>query len=552
MATPRQQLAIQKEGRLELAIQAYNQGRFRSYRAAAKAYDILRSTLQQRINGMEPKLGSIAKNRLLTATEEETLVQWILSMDKRGMPPRIAVVRDMADLLVAQHKKSTPVRLIGQNWVRGLINRHDTLKSKYNRKYDYQRAKCEDLELIRGWFQRVRATIAEYGILEDDIYNFDETGFQMGVIATAKVVTGTDRAGRPRTKQPGNREWVTVIETICARGFSIPPLVILEAVMHQSTWYENGLLPYDWSIGVSENGWTNNDIGQFWLENIFEKYTKDRTTGRYRLLVLDGHGSHVTPEFDQYCFNHSIIVLCMPAHSSHLLQPLDVGCFSVLKRSYGRLVEKQMGLGVNHIDKQDFLSLYQQARIEALHTKNVQSGFVATGLVPYEPDRVLSLLHAQFHTPSPQLRPQIQPVWTVETPHDITELQNQTALITQYLKRRTQSPPTPTQKAIGQLVKGCQLAMNSAILLASQNEQLQIENQRQKRKRSQKRSYVARGGVLSGAEGQSLTENRENSRTEVVEDVPSEVRQRAPPKCSLYSSLEHNARSCPERQRIIL
>ena len=180
----------------------------------------------------------------------------------------------------------------------------------------------------------------------------------MGVIATAKVVTGTDRAGRPRTKQPGNREWVTVIETICARGFSIPPLVILEAVMHQLTWYENGLLPYDWSIGVSENGWTNNDIGQFWLENIFEKYTKDRTTGRYRLLVLDGHGSHVTPEFDQYCFNHSIIVLCMPAHSSHLLQPLDVGCFSVLKRSYGRLVEKQMGLGVNHIDKQDFLSLY--------------------------------------------------------------------------------------------------------------------------------------------------------------------------------------------------
>ena len=66
--------------------------------------------------------------------------------------------------------------------------------------------------------------------------------------------------------------------------------------------------------------------------------------------------------------------------------------------------------------------------------------------------------------------------------------------------------------------------MNSAILLASQNEQLQIENQRQKRKRSQKRSYVARGGVLSGAEGQSLIENREDSRTEVVKDVLSEVR----------------------------
>jgi len=235
MAPPQQQITIQKEGRLELAIQAYKQGRFSSYRAAAKAYDVPRNMLQRRLTGTHPRVGSIAKNRLLTVTEEETLVHWILSMDRRGMPPRIRVVREMTDLLVAQHRKSTPVRPVGQNWVRGLINRHDTLKSKYNRKYDYQRAKYKDPELIRGWFQRIQATKAEYGILEDDIYNFDETGFQMGVIATAKVVTGTDRAGRPRTTQPGNREWVTVIETICARGFAIPPLVILEAVMHQST-----------------------------------------------------------------------------------------------------------------------------------------------------------------------------------------------------------------------------------------------------------------------------------------------------------------------------
>jgi hypothetical protein len=51
----------------------------------------------------------------------------------------------------------------------------------------------------------VQQTIAKYGILDEDIYNFDETGFQMGVIATAKVVTGADRAGRPRPVQPGNR-----------------------------------------------------------------------------------------------------------------------------------------------------------------------------------------------------------------------------------------------------------------------------------------------------------------------------------------------------------
>lgn len=451
----------------------------------------------------------------------------------------------MACLLVAQHEKPTNV---GQLWVRNFINRHDTLKSKYNRKYDYQRAQCEDPELIRAWFQRVRNTIAEYGIHNDDIYNFDETGFQMGIISTAKVVTGSNRAGRPRTTQPGNREWVTVIETICARGHTIPPLIIFEAVMHQAAWYENGLLPYDWSIAVSENGWTNSQIGLTWLKTVFDKHTKDRSIGRYRLLILDGHGSRVTPEFDQYCLEHSIIVLCMPPHSSHLLQPLDVGCFSVLKRSYGKRIETLMSLGVNQIDKQEFLTTYQQARIEALHQNNIRSSFIATGLVPYDPDRVLSLLHAQSHTPSPQLRPQTQSAWTAETPHDLIELENQSKLIKQYLRHRTQSPPSPTEQALDQLVKGCQIAMHNAVLLANQNKKLFTENQRQKQKQAQRRRYIAREGVLTGIKAQNLIEIGESSRTAAVEEAASRVRQRAPPKCSLCSSLAHNARTCPERQ----
>ena len=153
----------------------------------------------------------------------------------------------------------------------------------------------------------------------------------MGVIATAKVITGTDRAGRPRTVQPGNREWVIIIECINALGVAIPPLIIFEAVMHQAAWYKNDIIPHDWSIGVSDNSWTTNEIGLTWLTEVFDKHTKDYTVGTYRLLVLDGHNSHVSPEFDRYCLDHQIVVLCMPAHSSHLLQPLDVGCFSVLK-----------------------------------------------------------------------------------------------------------------------------------------------------------------------------------------------------------------------------
>jgi len=55
--------------------------------------------------------------------------------------------------------------------------------------------------------------IAKYGVTEEDIFNFDETSFQIGVISTSKVITPSDRKGRLRTKQPGNRKWVTTIVT---------------------------------------------------------------------------------------------------------------------------------------------------------------------------------------------------------------------------------------------------------------------------------------------------------------------------------------------------
>jgi hypothetical protein len=92
----------------------------------------------------------------------------------------------MADLLLQERN---PTSSVGPNWLTRFVRRHDELMSKYLRKYDHQRAKCEDPETIGKWFELVRATIAKYGIAAEDIYNFDETGFQMGVIATAKVIT---------------------------------------------------------------------------------------------------------------------------------------------------------------------------------------------------------------------------------------------------------------------------------------------------------------------------------------------------------------------------
>jgi hypothetical protein len=82
----------------------------------------------------------------------------------------------------------------------------------------------------------------------------------MGVASTAKVITGSHHnTSRVRALQPGNCEWVTSIETINAAGWALPPMIIFAGKVHQSIWYQD--IPPDWVIGLSENGWTNNELG---------------------------------------------------------------------------------------------------------------------------------------------------------------------------------------------------------------------------------------------------------------------------------------------------
>ena len=159
----------------------------------------------------------------------------------------------------------------------------------------------------------------------------------MGVAATLKVVTSLDTVGRAVLIQLGNYEQVTAIKGVNAAGWVIPPFIILVGKVHQLGWYR--ALPANQVVAISDNSWTNNKLEYKWIQH-FNRHTESSIKGVYRLLILNGHNSHATPKFDQYCINYKIITLYMPAYTSHLLQPLNVGCYSPLKRVYGRKVQE--------------------------------------------------------------------------------------------------------------------------------------------------------------------------------------------------------------------
>lgn len=186
--TATQSQSIPYEERVRFAVEACQRDRI-SAREAARTYDVPHSTISDRLHGVLSRRDAQMSKRKLTATEETALVQWILSMDKRGMPPTVAYTRRMANLLLSERSLDN----VGENLVRKFVGRHDDIKAKYSRRYDYQRAKCEDPQKIQEWYDRVERSKQKWGILDEDVYNFDETGFQMGVIATARVLTRSDR-----------------------------------------------------------------------------------------------------------------------------------------------------------------------------------------------------------------------------------------------------------------------------------------------------------------------------------------------------------------------
>lgn len=68
------------------------------------------------------------------------IIKYILDLDARGFAPTYAAVRDMADKLLATRGAGQ----VGQKWPANFVKRTNSLKMRFNRAYDRQRALCED------------------------------------------------------------------------------------------------------------------------------------------------------------------------------------------------------------------------------------------------------------------------------------------------------------------------------------------------------------------------------------------------------------------------
>jgi hypothetical protein len=116
---------------------------------------------------------------------------------------------------------------------------------------------------------------------------------------------------------------------------------------------------------------------------------------------MDGYESYSSHEFHKYCEEEKIIVLYMPAHLSHLLQPLDMGCFSPLKRAYSNKISSLARYGTKQIKKEAFLPAFKAAFKKAITKENIYAGFRGARLVLYNLEAVILKLNVVLRTLTP-------------------------------------------------------------------------------------------------------------------------------------------------------
>jgi hypothetical protein len=533
-----------EEARIILALKAYQEDPKLSLRRAAFLYDVCFQTLHYRSQGRQARIDYIPSSRKLSDQEEQVIVEYILNLDSRGFPSRHCDVEEMANRLLADRNTSP----VGKRWAINFVKRQPELQTRSFRKYDYRRAQCEDPTTIRNWFRLVENTIAKYGIRSDDIWNFDETGFIMGVISSGTVVTSSERRGNPKSVQPGNREWVTVIQAINAEGRAIDPYMVVAGQYHLANWYRDSNLPGTWAIATTANGWTDNQTGLDWLKH-FNQCTTDRSVGPYRLLILDGHESHQSADFQIYCEVNNIITLCMPPHSSHLLQPLDVGCFGPLKKAYGREIERLIRRSITHVSKTEFFPAFYAAFQKTITKSNIKGGFRGAGLAPFNPEAVISKLDVQLRTPSPvkEVAQQAQ-AWTSMTPNTVLEAGSQSRYLSDRIRRHHSSSPESLLEALHSITKALTRKIQRTALVEAENRELREANNILSRRRRVKNPRLQNKGRLLIQEGQGSIDQMDVDVQVVAESSRSgHTRRSVGPgvrRCGVCGKTGRNARTC--------
>ena len=430
---------------------------------AAREYGVPESTLRDRHLGIQPvdNLPNHGPAPLFSHEEEKSLVDHIEYMCNIGYGySRQAFLDTAFDYAVILNKKSPGDPTFKQSWYQGFIKRWPQIRLAKPEKLAIIRAKATSKEVLDAYFSDLETVIKANNLdnAPERIWNVDESGILMEH-TPPKVLCTTGAMPQSVTSPRGKN--VTIIGSGNAAGNHIPPYFIFPG----KRWNEELLKGTSPGTNgeMSESGWSNSTTFLNYLQNHFLKFIP-RSEGNKHLIIFDGHRSHVSLTLTSWGKEHGIEFFILPPHTSHLTQPLDVGCFAPLKAIYNVECQTYMRLNPGHqITRYVVGELACKAYLKALSPDNIISAFRRTGIFPFKREKIsdVKVLPATIY-PKPDISPDSQQS-SSKCGEQFLESRKITAVKESIIKKR-KAPPT--------IVGTLSSSKNQGILQASSSKKL--------------------------------------------------------------------------------
>lgn len=324
-------------------------------------------------------------SQIFTDDEEKLLAQYLLDASRMNYGLTTKDTRQFAYMYAVENGKKVNQnwftnKVASRDWLRGFMFRNKNLSLRTPEPTSLARATAFNQHTVGEFFELLKDVLSRYNFGPETIYNYDETGVQT-VHKPSKIISEKGQRQVSKATSGERGQTVTVCCAINAAGNSVPPVFIFPRVREQE-YMTRGAPPGSKAL-THPSGWMTSENFEKYLQH-FIKSVKCNNDNKI-LLILDNHISHISPTVLSLCKENGIVMLTIPPHTSHRLQPLDVAVYGPFKTYFNQACDDFM---VNHpgqtIALQDIAGLVGKAYQKSITPINITKGFLKTGIYPYD------------------------------------------------------------------------------------------------------------------------------------------------------------------------
>lgn len=313
----------------------------------------------------------------------DTLVRWKSPITEFELRLLVKQYLDKKGVTITRFSHNMP----GTDWIKLFIKRRK-LSNRLADNVKPERTKI-DRETLSPFFENLSKEVEN--VPPENIINYDETN----VKNEPKSKTVLCRRGVKRVERQisHSKQSFSLMMSGTSDGKLLPPMIVYKALHLYEGWCRGG--PSGTVYECTDSGWFDQRTFEIWFEKILLPYA-NALTGKV-VIIGDNLSCHYTYGVIDMCQKSNIVFVTLPPNCTHILQPLDVGFFAPAKKSWNIILEgwRKESRTSGSIPKEIFpLLLHRFWNMVQDHgySKNLESGFAATGISPLNPDRVFAKL----------------------------------------------------------------------------------------------------------------------------------------------------------------